>query len=52
MSEQNGRTEDPERIGSDAPAEGAERPGQDKTATTPHSQEPAEGEDVDVPVQR
>ncbi len=52
MSEQNDRTEDAERVSADAPAEGAERPGQDKTETTPHAQDPAEGADADEPVQR
>ncbi len=52
MSEHTDRTEDAERVSSDAPAEGAENPGQDETATTPHAQDPAEGVDPDEPVQR
>lgn len=52
MSEQTERTDDQGRISSDAPAEGAENPGQDQSATTPHAQEPAEGVDPDQPVQR
>ena len=52
MSEQDERTEDVERQGADAPAEGAVVPGQDDTETTPHSQLPAEGMDPEVPFQR
>ena len=52
MSEQNERTEDEERVSSDAPAEGAENPGKDETASTPHAQDPAEGVDAEEPVQR
>ncbi len=52
MSEQNERTEDKDRVSTDAPAEGAESPGQDETATTPHAQDPAEGVDPEAPVQR
>lgn len=51
MSEQNEHTKD-NRVSTDAPAEGAEHPGQDETATTPHAQEPAEGVDPQEPVQR
>lgn len=52
MSEQSDRTEADERVSSDAPAEGAENPGQDDTAGTPHSQDPAEGVDPAEPAQR
>ncbi len=52
MSENHDRTEDADRVTSDAPAEGAEAPGEDTTSTTPHAQDPAEGVDRDEPVQR
>lgn len=46
MSDHEERTEDAERVTADAPAEGAESPGEDGTETTPHPQAPAEGVDV------
>ena len=51
MSETTQRDDDAERETSDAPAEGAVDPGQDTTATTAHSQDPAEGVDRDEPGQ-
>lgn len=52
MSENHDRTEDADRVTSDAPAEGAESPGEDTLSTTPHPQDPAEGADPDEPTQR
>jgi hypothetical protein len=34
---------DPEREHTEEPAEGAERPGEETTGTTPHPEDPAEG---------
>lgn len=45
MSEYDERTEDADRVSADAPAEGAEDPGDATTSTTPHPQDPAEGVD-------
>lgn len=52
MSEDSTRVEDADRMSSDAPAEGAESPGKDKTGTTPHPQAPAEGIDAEEETQR
>ncbi|WP_158600445.1 hypothetical protein [Tessaracoccus antarcticus] len=52
MSEQNQPSEDVDRVTTEAPAEGAENPGDDTTAGTPHAQDPAEGVDPDEPAQR
>ncbi len=52
MSENRNGLEDADRVSSDAPAEGAESPGTDETATTPHPQDPAEGRDPEEPTQR